>query len=330
MMKGILMLTDIQIKKRPLGQTGIYLTPIGLGMMEFAGGGGLMGPAFPVIVQQEKNATVQAGLDGGVSWFDTAELYGAGVSEKSLVIALKAAGKKDNEVVIATKWWPLFRTAGNILKTIGERLLYLDGYSIGLYQIHQPFSFSSPEAEMDAMAELVKMGKIRAVGVSNFNAEQMKRAHKQLQKHGLPLASNQVRYSLMDRSIERNGILAAAKELGITIIAYTPLESGLLSGKYHKKPELLEKKMWFWRRRLQHGLQKSRSLVATLEEIGARYHVTAAQIALNWVINAHGDTVVTIPGVTKVSQAQESAGAMNFQLSEDEIAQLDKVSSAIQ
>ncbi len=324
------MLTDIPVKKRQLGQTSIYVTPIGLGMMEFAGGGALMGPAFPVIVQQEKNATIQAGLDGGVNWFDTAELYGAGVSEKSLATALKAAGKKDNEVVIATKWWPLFRTAGNILKTIDERLRFLDGYSIGLYQIHQPFSFSSPESQMDAMTQLVKMGKIRAVGVSNFNAEQMRRAHKQLQKHGLPLASNQVRYSLMDRRIETNGVLKAAQELGVTIIAYTPLESGLLSGKYHKNPELLEKKMWFWRRRLQRGLEKSRSLVATLEEIGGRYHATAAQVALNWVINARGDSVVTIPGVTKVSQAQESAGAMKFQLSEDEIAQLDEVSSVIQ
>ena len=324
------MLTDIQVKKRPLGQTGIYVTPIGLGMMEFAGGGGLMGPAFPIIVQQEKNATVQAGLDGGVNWFDTAELYGAGVSEKSLATALKAAGKKDNEVVIATKWWPLFRTASNILKTIDERLRFLNGYSIGLYQIHQPFSFSSPEAEMDAMAELVKMGKIRAVGVSNFNADQMRRAHRQLQKHGLPLASNQVRYSLMDRRIERNGVLETAQELGVTIIAYTPLESGLLSGKYHKNPELLEKKMWFWRRRLQRGMEKSRSLVVTLEEIAARYQATAAQVALNWVINAHGDTVVTIPGVTKVSQAHESTSAMKFQLSEEEMLQLDEVSSAIE
>ena len=299
-------------------------------MMEFAGGGGLMGPAFPIIVQQEKNATGQAGLDGGVNWFDTAELYGAGVSEQSLATALKAAGKKDNEVVIATKWWPLFRTGQNIVKTIDGRLRFLFGYSIGLYQIHQPFSFSSPEAEMDAMAELVKMGKIRAVGVSNFNAEQMRRAHKQLQKHGLPLASNQVRYSLMDRKIERNSVLETAQELGVTIIAYTPLESGLLSGKYHKNPKLLEKKMWFWRRRLQQGMEKSRSLTATLEEIGARYHATAAQVALNWVINTHGDSVVAIPGVTKVSQAQESAGAMKFQLSDDESARLDEVSSTIQ
>ena len=324
------MLNEIQVKKRTLGKTNIEITPIGLGMMEFSGGGGLMGFAFPVIDQQEKNATVKAGLDGGVNWFDTAELYGKGVSEKSLSTALKAAGKKDDEVIIATKWWPMFRTARNIPKTIGDRLRFLDGYSIGLYQIHQPFGFSSPEDEMDAMAELVKAGKIRSVGISNFNAEQMRRAHRQLQKHGLPLASNQVEYSLLNRSIERNGILDTAKELGVTIIAYTPLASGLLTGKYHKNPELLDKKSFFWRSRLKSGLEKSRTLVAALEEIGTRYSVTAAQVALNWLINSQGDLVVTIPGVTKVSQAVESAGAMKFSLTADEIARLDEVSRNIQ
>lgn len=322
------MLTDIQIKKRPLGQTGIHVTPVGLGMMEFAGGGGLMGFVFPIIDQQVKNDTIKAGLDNGVNWFDTAELYGAGVSERSLSIGLKTAGVKDADVVIATKWWPMFRTASNISKTIDERLRFLDGYSIDLYQIHQPFSFSTPEAEMDAMAELVKAGKIRSVGVSNFNASQMRRAHRQLQKHGIPLASNQVHYSLLHRNIEWDGTLAAAKELGITIIAYTPIESGLLSGKYHKNPELLNGKSMFYRTRLQAGLERSRKLVAELEAIASRYNVTAAQVALNWVINSQGETVVTIPGVTKVSQAQESAGAMKFELTGDEIARLSEVSKA--
>ena len=96
------------ISMRTLGKSNIQVTPIGLGMMEFAGGGGLMGSAFPVIDQDEKNATVKAALDGGINWFDTAELYGAGVSEASLSTALKAAGRKDSEVVVATKWWPLF------------------------------------------------------------------------------------------------------------------------------------------------------------------------------------------------------------------------------
>jgi aryl-alcohol dehydrogenase-like predicted oxidoreductase len=311
---------------RRLGQTDIQVSPIGLGVMEFAGGGGLMGFAFPLISQEEKNATVRAALEGGINWFDTAELYGKGVSEASLAAALKAAGTRDEEVVVATKWWPLLRTARNIPHSINERLRYLDGYSIGLYMVHHPMSFSSPETEMVAMADLVEAGKIRSVGVSNFNPERMRRAHRQLQKRGLPLAANQVQFSLLDRSIEMNGILETARELGVTIIAYTPLASGLLTGKYHKDPALLQKKPFYWRRGLQNGLEKTRRLVQVLEETGTRYNATPAQVALNWVIHFHGDTVVTIPGATKAHQAQESAGAMNFKLSPDELAELDDLS----
>jgi len=317
------------MSKRRLGKTNIEVTPIGLGMMEFAGGGGLMGFAFPRIDQEVKNATVQAGLDGGVNWFDTAELYGAGISERSLATALKTAGKKDDDVVIATKWWPLFRTAHNIPKTIDDRLHFLDGYSVANYMVHQPISFSSPEAEMDEMAKLVEAGKIRSVGVSNFSAERMQRAHHRLQEHGLPLAVNQVRYSLLDRAIEFNGTLETAKELGVTIISYTPLESGLLTGKYHKNPELLAKKPPFWRLRIRRGMQKSQRLVSVMEEIGNKYDASPAQVALNWIIYSQGDVVVTIPGVTNPRQAEENAGAMKFRLSEDEIASLDELSRVI-
>jgi aryl-alcohol dehydrogenase-like predicted oxidoreductase len=324
------MSSEFTVVKRPLGKTNLQVTPIGLGMMEFSGGGGMMGFAFPPIAQEEKNATVKAALDGGINWFDTAEIYGAGQSETSLSIGLKAAGKTDQDVIVCTKWWPFLRTARNIPKTIQDRIRFLDGYSISLYMVHQPFGLSSPEAEMEAMADLVEAGKIRSVGVSNFSAVRMRHAHRTLQKRGLPLAVNQVRYSLLDRSIEKNGILETAKELGVTIVAYTPLGSGLLTGKYHKDPALLQKKFWFWRTRLQTGMEKSRKLVAVLEEMGAKRGVTAAQVALNWVINVHGETVVTIPGATKVSQAVESAGAMQFRLSDDEMAQLDRLSQAIQ
>src|SRR5512143_3550080 len=203
------MVTTLQIEKRALGRTGLMLTPIGLGVMEFAGGGGLVGLAFPILPQEAKNATVKAALDGGINWFDTAELYGNGVSEASLAGALKASGVRDQDVLIATKWWPMLRTAASIRRTIDNRLRFLDGYSIGLYQVHQPHSLSSLEAQMDAMADLVEAGKIRCVGVSNFNAEQMRRASDALRRRGLPLASNQVEYSLLDRSIETNGILDA-------------------------------------------------------------------------------------------------------------------------
>ena len=115
----------------------------------------------------------------------------------------------------------------------------------------------------------------------------------------------------------------------MTIIAYTPLGSGLLTGKYHKNPELLERKSALWRARLRGGIEKSRTLVIALEDIAVQYKATAGQVALNWVINAQGESVVTIPGVTKVSQAVESAGAMKFKLSEAEIALLNELSQAI-
>ena len=313
------------VEMRQLGKTGIQVTPIGLGMMEFSGGGGMMGPLFPVIPQDEKNLIVQAALDGGINWFDTAEIYGAGVSERSLATALKAAGITDGEVVVATKWFPLLRTARSIPRTINDRLRFLDGFSIDLYMVHHPYGFSSPEAEMDAMADLVAAGKIRSVGVSNFSAKGMRRAHAALAKRDLPLAVNQVYYSLLKRDIETNGVLETARELGVTIIAYTPLEAGLLTGKYHADPQLLASKPFYRRLLFQRQVESSRPLIAALKEIGAGYNATPAQVALNWVIHSQGETVVTIPGATKVYQAEEGAGAMQFRLTADEIARLSEL-----
>ncbi len=179
---------------------------------------------------------------------------------------------------------------------------------------------------MNAMADLVEAGKIRSVGVSNFNSERMRRAHAALAKRGLPLAANQVHYSLAHRNIESDGTLQTAKELGVTIVAYTPLEYGVLTGVYHKNPALLEQKMIYRRRRLQSQLEATRPLVAALEEIAAPHNATPAQVALNWLVTFHGDTVVTIPGATKVSQVEQSAGAMKFTLSAEELSRLDELS----
>jgi aryl-alcohol dehydrogenase-like predicted oxidoreductase len=311
---------------RHLGKTDIMVSPIGLGVMELAGGGGLLGRMFPVIPQEEKNAIIKAALDGGINFFDTAELYGAGISESSLAAGLKAAGKADGEVVIETKWSPFMRTARNIPVSIENRLRFLGGYSIANYMVHQPVSFSSPEDEMNAMADLVEAGKIRSVGVSNFNAARMRRAHAALAKRGLPLAVNQMRYSLLHREIETNGVLETAKELGVTIVAYTPVERGLLSGKYHKNPELLEKLSGVRKSMMKSGVERTRTLISVMENIASHHAATIAQVALNWLIHFNGESVVTIPGATKVSQVQDCAGALRFELSFEELMRLDQSS----
>ena len=178
---------------------------------------------------------------------------------------------------------------------------------------------------MEAMADLVLRGKIRSVGVSNFSAKRMRRAHAALGRRGIPLASNQVKYSLLDRRIEGNGVLDAAKELGVTIIAYSPLEMGLLTGRFHRDGDLLKTRPIGRRLSLRRKIDRSRPLVATLDEIAVGHGVTPAQVALNWLVNAHGDTVVAIPGASKPAHAQESAGAMAFSLAPEELSRLEEL-----
>ena len=198
---------------RALGKTDIMVSPIGLGGNKFTGGKGVYGFVMPDLAQEEMNAIVKAALDSGINWIDTAEMYGFGHSEAAIAAALRHEQKQDEDVVIATKWMPTFRTAKNIPRTIDKRIRYLDGYQIDLYMVHFPHGLSSPESEMDAMADLVEAGKIRSVGVSNFSADRMRRAHTALTKRGIPLAVNQVEYSLLNRKIETNGVLDLAKEV---------------------------------------------------------------------------------------------------------------------
>jgi aryl-alcohol dehydrogenase-like predicted oxidoreductase len=245
-----------------------------------------------------------------------------------LAASLTDIGKKPGEIIVATKWWPMFRFASNILKTIDQRIEALEPYSIDLFMVHQPWGFSNEKAEMDAMAKLVKEHKIRYVGVSNFSATQMRSAWEALQKHGIHLVSNQVRYNLLDRKIESNGIIQTAKELGITIIAYSPLAQGLVTGKFHDNPDLL-KNIGMRKYSSQFkpaGLEKSRPLVKLIQELAIKYGVTSSQIALNWLINFHGETVVAIPGATKESHAKGNAGSMTFSLTPDDLSLLDKKS----
>jgi len=314
-------------QKRPLGLTGMQITPIGLGVMQFSGSSGVFRMIFSDISQEDMDEIIKAALDGGINWFDTAEMYGRGKSEQGLSTALKTLEIQDDEVIIGTKWFPIFRTAGNIPRSIEDRMRYLDGYTIDLYMVHQPYSFSSPEAEMEAMADLVDSGKIRSIGVSNFSADQMKRAHAALEKRGLTLAVNQVQYSLLHRKIETDGVLETARELGVTIVAWSPLARGILSGRYYNNPEIYDQLPIGRKMMMRSMIKGSGPVVESLNRIAKTYGVTPAQVALNWVINFQGETVVAIPGASKVHQAEESAGVMRFKLTDEELSQLDGLSS---
>ncbi|KQX68301.1 aldo/keto reductase [Paenibacillus sp. Root444D2] len=317
---------------RKLGSTNLELSPLGLGCWQFSNGQGVVGKFWPVLGADDVLKIVKISLEGGINWFDTAEVYGKGQSEQMLSKALRDSGSLADDARIATKWWPIFRTAGSIVSTIDERIRYLDNRTIHLHQVHQPYSFSSVASEMKAMAQLVKAGKIQNVGVSNYSAKQMREAHRVLKEHGLPLASNQVKYSLLDRRIEQNGIMETAKELGIAIIAYSPLEQGILSGKFHKNPDLVKgitgPRKWTSSFK-QSGLQKSKPLIDHLEELAVQYDASPTQIALNWMNNAHGETVFAIPGASKVHHAQENVKAMQFKLTANEIQTISEISSNV-
>ena len=135
-----------------------------------------------------------------------------------------------------------------------------------------------------------------------------------------------MQFSLVDRSIESNGILQAARDLGVTIIAYSPLASGLLTGKYHKDPKTLSGTPFGRRIRLSGQIEETRELIEALAEIAGAHNVTIGQVALNWVIHFHGDVIVAIPGASKVSHARESAGVLDFRLTDEEMDRLDELS----
>jgi len=319
--------------KRRLGNSELMVSPIGLGTWQFSKRKNLAGKYWPMLSDEESYDIVQTTYNNGVNWFDSAEMYGNGESEKTLARALQFADIPNEDVVVATKWMPIFRTARSIKKTIGQRIEALDGYTISLHQVHNPLSFSGIRAQMKAMAELVKDKKIRYVGVSNFSASQMRKAHAELAKYGIQLTSNQVHYNMVNRKIEYNGILEAARELNIAIIAYSPLAQGILTGKYHDAPESIKSKPGF-RKKIgsfkEKGLEKTRPLIDKLREVADNHQATAAQVALNWLTHFHNETVFAIPGASNTQQAGSNARSMHLDLSREEMEIMDQASKQIQ
>src|SRR5918998_6115895 len=272
---------------RQLGRTDIYISPIGLGTAQFAGKSWISALS-PPIPQEHVATIVKTALDGGITWFDTSEMYGGGTSERALAAGLTQAGIKPGDVTVATKWMPLGRTARNIERTIGERLDALEPFPIDLHQVHlNRASFSTVRAQMRAMARLVQAGETRAVGVSNFTTHQMEIAHDELAKFGIPLASNEVQINLLHRKIETNGMLEAAQRLGVTLLAYSSQRQGILTGKYHADRSLLQG-VHPLRRRVMgltpEELDRSQPLIDAMHDVADEHRATVGQVALAWLI----------------------------------------------
>lgn len=264
-----------------------------------------------------------AALDAGITLFDTAEIYGWGKSEKLLGQFIRESGA---DVLVATKFFPFpWRLLkGQLIRALRGSLNRLGMTSVDLYQIHFPAPPIPVETWTQGLADALDLGLTRAVGVSNYNRDQLIRSHAILEARGYPLASNQVEYSLVQRKIERNGTLQAAQDRGVKIIAYSPLGKGLLSGKYSvDNPPPGSRGMT-----MRGILPKLPPLIDALREIGeAHGGKTPAQVATNWTI---GKGTLPIPGAKNAKQATSNAQMAGWRLTDDEIARLDEVSADIQ
>ncbi|MFP3853965.1 MAG: aldo/keto reductase [Anaerolineales bacterium] len=260
-------------------------------------------------------------VEAGLTFFDTAEIYGFGRSEKILSELIPTSS---TNLQIATKFMPYpWRVlSGQLEKALQGSLDRLHQQSVDLYQIHQPLPFRSQDVWLRAMLDQHRNGRLRAIGVSNFNLRQTRNANEILTEQGFSLASNQVEYSLLDRAIESSGLLEYCQNHGVTVIAYSPLAQGLLTGKYSAdnpppgaRGRRVGRRTW----------ERLEPLLAVMKRIGQEQggH-SPAQVALNWVM-AKG--AVPIPGAKNGRQARDNAGALGWELSQDQIAELDRLSS---
>ncbi len=317
----------VQVNTTALGSSDLQVSRLGVGAMTWGDPAGFarwtpakLAYGGPLGLEEEQRA-FEASLAAGVTLFDTAEMYSGGASERRL--GELAHGK---DVVLATKFPPNpFSRAESLPRALDASLARLGRSSVDLYQHHFPFRWIPIPKLMELMADAVEVGKVKAVGVSNYSAEQMRVAHAALARRGIPLASNQVEYSLLHRQPEVNGVLDACRELGVTLIAYQPLAGGALTGKYGAgaRPTGLRR---FFPPFRGKDLEALGPVLHLLREIGERYAKSPAQVALRWLIE--NESVLPIPGAKNGKQAADNAGALAFRLTAAEIDALNQATLA--
>ncbi|CAF2261276.1 BnaA08g28720D [Brassica napus] len=272
-------------------------------------------------------------LDSGIDFFDTAEVYGSkfslgAISSETLLgrfIRERKERYPGTEVSVATKYaalpWRLGRES--VISALKDSLARLELSSVDLYQLHWPGLWGN-EGYLDGLGDAVEQGLVKAVGVSNYSEKRLRDAYERLKKRGIPLASNQVNYSLIYRAPEQTGVKAACDELGVTLIAYSPIAQGALTGKYTPENPPTGPRGRIYTREF---LTKLQPLLNRIKQIGENYTKTPTQVALNWLV-AQGN-VIPIPGAKNAEQAKEFAGAIGWSLTDDEVAELRSLASEI-
>jgi len=313
------------MQTRKLGYSDLNITNIGLGTWAIGGGGWKF--AWGPQDDKESIAAIRKAVDIGINWIDTAALYGLGHSEIIVGKAIKEMGKKP---IIATKCcrcWDEKRRIFNSLKKDSIRseveasLRRLRVDVIDLYQIHHPSPDEDIEEGWEAIAKLIKEGKIRYAGVSNFSVEQLKRIQP---IH--PVASLQPPYSMLERGIE-DELLDYCEKNNIGVIVYSPMQRGLLTGKFSKErvqnlpnDDHRRKNIQFQEPQLSVNLE----LVESLRPVAKKNNITLAQLALAWVLRRK-EVTAAIVGARNQSQIQETAAAGDVKLTEDDIETIERL-----
>jgi len=263
----------------------------------------------------------ETSVAAGITFLDTAEGYGNGKSEQIIGRLLQADTTNRARVVIGTKFfpapWRVF-VAASLRASLEASLERLQLPWVHLYQIHGPISLRSHAAMADALAAVHGAGLVKAVGVSNYSERETRAVHAALARRGIPLATNQIEYSLLRTMPESSGLLHACAELGVVVLAYSPLGQGRLTGKYSAANPPPGRRNFSG-----FPMEEIEPILTVLREIGAHHGgKTPAQVALNWIICKGA---VPIPGAKNSAQAEQNAGALGWRLSADEVQRLDSV-----
>ena len=315
------------MKYKQLGQTGLYVSELTLGTMTFDTEGGSYAGLIGATGQDLATRMVDLSIEAGINIFDTANVYSSGVSEEMLGQAL---GARRQDVLIATKVYNTMTTGPNdlgtsrlaIMREVEASLKRLGTDYIDLYQVHN-FDITTPlEETLRALDDLVRQGKVRYIGLSNFAGWQIAKTDGMARLLGTErFCSAQSYYSLVGRELERE-ILPAAMDLGLGTFIWSPLASGFLSGKYTRDSEASGRRANFDYPPIDKDL--GFDIVDVLTDIAETKAASVAQIALAWLLQ-RSPNILLIPGTSSVEHLRQNVAAANLALPEEAVARLDGI-----